>query len=246
MSEVPAKLEERPESAADSVFQKILEDIVRGVYSPRSRLPAERELARTLGSSRPTLREALSRLSEWNLVEARRGSGVVVRDPSEWTIEVLPGFLRFGGSGLTPEDLSTMIQDLLAIRLSLTLELIRRIKDRVDPGKLAAVREAVRRAWELREDPRAFQAQDFLVVRSLMDTAGFVLGVWLWNRLASVYQDIAYAVSTPVTPPSDYVETYDRFLDALEAGDSERAIDIMSEYLHRYNDRLMTALGIKT
>ena len=45
-------------------------------WSPTAgaRLPAERELSRMLGASPPTsLREALRRLGEWNLVEPRRG-----------------------------------------------------------------------------------------------------------------------------------------------------------------------------
>ena len=83
-------------SQVDATFETILADIVRGTYSPSTRLPAERELSRQLGASRPTLREALRRLAEWNMVESRRGSGVVVRPSHEWSIEALPAYLRYG------------------------------------------------------------------------------------------------------------------------------------------------------
>ena len=64
-----------PETTAiDAVFEKLLADIVRGLHPTGTRLPAERELARQLGASRPTLREALRRLGEWKLVEPRRGA----------------------------------------------------------------------------------------------------------------------------------------------------------------------------
>ena len=82
-------------TAIENVFETLLADIVRGTYVAGSRLPAERELARILGASRPTLREALRRLGEYNLVEPRRGSGVVVRPWREWSLEVLPGYLRY-------------------------------------------------------------------------------------------------------------------------------------------------------
>ena len=54
-----------PTTAIDAVFERLLADIVGGVYPAGSRLPAERELSRHLGASRPTLREALRPLCEW-------------------------------------------------------------------------------------------------------------------------------------------------------------------------------------
>jgi DNA-binding FadR family transcriptional regulator len=46
-------------SSANAIFDRLLREIVSGVYPPGARLPAERELSRLLGASRPTLREAL-------------------------------------------------------------------------------------------------------------------------------------------------------------------------------------------
>ena len=83
-------------TAIDAVFETLLKNIVGGTYPSGTRLPAERELSRQLGASRPTLREALRRLGEWNLVEPRRGSGVVVRSYRDWSIEVLAAYLQYG------------------------------------------------------------------------------------------------------------------------------------------------------
>ena len=85
-----------PATAVEAVVEALLAEILRGNFPPGTRLPAEREMAKMLGASRPTLREALRRLGEWNLVEPRRGSGIVVRPQREWTIEVRPAFLRHG------------------------------------------------------------------------------------------------------------------------------------------------------
>src|SRR4249920_3065910 len=112
-------------TAIDAVFEKLLADIVSGVYAAGSRLPAERELSRQLGASRPTLREALRRLGEWNLVEPRRGSGIVVRPYRDWSIEVIAPYLRYGKPELGQPTIARILLDLLAMRRAVVLEVIR-------------------------------------------------------------------------------------------------------------------------
>jgi DNA-binding FadR family transcriptional regulator len=57
-----------------------LADLIRiGEYAPGTKLPAERDLARQLEVSRPTVREALIALEIAGLVEVRVGSGAYVR-----------------------------------------------------------------------------------------------------------------------------------------------------------------------
>lgn len=55
--------------------------IGKGKVAPGARLPAERDLARQLGVSRPSLREALIALEVEGLLEVRVGSGIYVRRP---------------------------------------------------------------------------------------------------------------------------------------------------------------------
>src|SRR6188474_3964988 len=56
--------------------------IERGEYPVGARLPPERDLARQLGVSRPSVREALIALEVEGYVEVRMGSGVYVADRS--------------------------------------------------------------------------------------------------------------------------------------------------------------------
>jgi DNA-binding FadR family transcriptional regulator len=53
--------------------------IAGGEFAPGSRLPAERDLARQLGVSRPSVREALIALEVEGWVEVRIGSGIYVQ-----------------------------------------------------------------------------------------------------------------------------------------------------------------------
>ncbi len=52
--------------------------IAAGEFAPGSRLPAERELAKRFGVSRPSLREALIALEVEGYVDVRPGSGIMV------------------------------------------------------------------------------------------------------------------------------------------------------------------------
>jgi len=55
--------------------------IGKGDVPPGARLPAERDLARRLGVSRPSLREALIALEVEGLLDVRVGSGIYVTQP---------------------------------------------------------------------------------------------------------------------------------------------------------------------
>jgi GntR family transcriptional repressor for pyruvate dehydrogenase complex len=229
-------------TAIDAVFETLLKNIVGGAYPSGTRLPAERELARQLGASRPTLREALRRLGEWSLVEPRRGSGVVVRPYRDWSIEVIAGYLRYGKPAPDQPGIPRMLLDVLAMRRAVALEVMRLTSRRVPKGGTAAARAAMARAWSLRDQPD-YAREDFEIMRTIVEAAQFTPGLWLLNRLADVWFDAAASLQFAMRPPDDYVAVYTRFFDLIEAGDADRACAVMGEYLERHDARLVGALG---
>ncbi len=229
-------------TAIDAVFETLLKHIVGGTYPSGTRLPPERELARQLGASRPTLREALRRLGEWNLVEPRRGSGVVVRPYRDWSIEVLAAYLRYGKPELGQPGVAQMLLDVLAMRRAVVLEVVRLTAARVPKGGTAGARAAMARAWSLR-DQAGYAREDFEVMRTIAEAAQFTPGLWLLNRLAEVWFDAATTLRFAVRPPDDYVAVHTRFFDQLEAGKADTACTLMADYLERHDAKLVDALG---
>lgn len=63
---------------AEAIIRQIEELILEGVLRPGDQLPPERELAKTLDVSRPSLREALTSLERHGLLVARQGGGTFV------------------------------------------------------------------------------------------------------------------------------------------------------------------------
>lgn len=69
-------------SLSKRIYARVVEAILRGDFGPTGKLPTESELAATFGVSRPTIREALSRLRSDGVIDSRRGAGsFVIRKP---------------------------------------------------------------------------------------------------------------------------------------------------------------------
>lgn len=89
-------------------YQEARDHIVAFIAAERlargGRLPTERQLAETLGVSRPTLRQALELLEKDGLIERRQGSGTYVAEPRVAVdVRILVSLTRsIIASGMTP------------------------------------------------------------------------------------------------------------------------------------------------
>jgi GntR family transcriptional regulator, transcriptional repressor for pyruvate dehydrogenase complex len=233
------------ESTSGAVFERLVRDIVSGGHVPGARLPSERDLAIQLGASRPTLREALRRLSEWGLIAARRGSGVVVRPRRDWSIDVLPHYLSHGAAARGPEQLGALVKDLLDVRRGLFVEVVRIVGPRLRKESLQPARERIEAAWAARGNIEDFVKEDFEAIRALVEAADFLPALWMLGGLAGVYAAIAARLTGAAMAPPDYLSSYNRIFDALGSGRTQTACKELQSYLERHDKRLLAAMGIK-
>jgi GntR family transcriptional regulator, transcriptional repressor for pyruvate dehydrogenase complex len=230
--------------AIDAVFDRLVIDIVQGTHPQGTRLPAERELAKRLGASRPTLREALRRLGAWNLIAPRRGSGILVRSYRDWSIEVVPAYLRHGKPVAGQPTVSRILLDILTLRRALMVEVMRQAADRVDAASVVTARAATERAWARRDAPVAHAREDLEVMRLLVEGAGFTPGLWALNRVATIWLELVQALGGLVRVPDDYVEAYTGFFDLLAEGRAAAACELLAANLRRRDEELLLALGL--
>lgn len=101
------------------VFRSVLEQLkgmIQGDMQPGDRLPSDRDLAQSLGVSRPIVRQALKVLEGLGLVATKHGSGTYVTEPLMIAAEQLL-------HGVPPEDRT--FEMLTPVRRAIETEIIR-------------------------------------------------------------------------------------------------------------------------
>ncbi len=163
------------------IADQLAQLIASGEFPAGSRLPAERELAVSLGVSRTSVREAIISLEMGGLVEVRVGTGIFVTRPPE-------GTSRAGG------DAGPGPFELLAARKLIEGEIAALAAKVATADDAAALRQSVERLEASVNDFAAREAEDRDFHRRLARATGngslelVVLGLWdqraeLWGRL---------------------------------------------------------------
>ncbi|HZK17644.1 MAG: GntR family transcriptional regulator [Anaerolineaceae bacterium] len=104
-----------PEKPIDLTEKQLLAAILDGTFSTGTSLPPERELAQSLGITRPTLRGALQRLSRDGWIQIQQGKSTIVKDYWKEGNLVMLNALSKQPEVLTP----ALIWNLLEVRAAL-------------------------------------------------------------------------------------------------------------------------------
>lgn len=170
----------RPASHAESA---LVSGILRGAYPAGSELPGERQLAVSLGVTRPTLREALQRLARDGWVEIRHGKPTRVADVlSDGGLNVLEGLVAHGEA--LPDG---FVERLLEVRLAMAPAYARAAVSR----DAAAVAAALAPAAGLPDEAAAFAAFDWELHRALTGASGNFVWRLILNGFRGFYEETA-------------------------------------------------------
>ncbi len=132
-------------SGPERVVGFVRDQLISGRLKTGDRLLAERELAATLGVSRPVVREALRALAAIGAVEIRRGHGTVVRRPD---FSMLGEFFSLA---LAQEP--NAVDDVLQARIAIERQSVRLACERATPSDLEKLGLAFQRIVETIADP---------------------------------------------------------------------------------------------
>ena len=215
--------------------QRLFEQVARqlgalirsGEFTVGSRLPPERYLARQLGVSRPTVREAMIALELVGLVEVRVGAGIfVISDRTEEG--PLPGSQATAGP--SPSEL-----------IEARFELER------NNAELAAQRMPTDLLEELEQTIREMEAEDagangdrrfhLLIAEATGNRAMVAMTEYLWNQMQHspmwrCLQEKAWSAGMSET----FLNDHRRLLSALEQRDAPLAKTVMGEHLRQVRE----------
>ena len=141
------------ESGEPRVFAALRDRLLSGELRAGDRLPAERELAMSLGVSRPILREALRSLAMLGFLEIRHGSGTYVRKPD---IASVGDFLTFC-LAQQPDTLDDIIQ----ARIAIECQAIRLACDQASEADLNRIAESLTTLTQTLDDPELGGKADY-------------------------------------------------------------------------------------
>ncbi|MGD0557107.1 MAG: FadR/GntR family transcriptional regulator [Streptosporangiaceae bacterium] len=226
----------------DAVVEQLLDDIVAGRYAPGSMLPNEMELARQTGTSRLTVREAVTVLRAKRLVEVRQGAGTVVCPASDWSLldsAVLLARVKHGGSG------TAMSKAFLEARRVVEVAVAELAAARRTPAHLDLLTTALQRMESAHAvaDVGAFVEGDILFHQAVLDAAGNVFLVALFHPLGEVLQVTRHQTSSHPEIREHAIMRHRAILAALQEGSLTLAKQAMADHMQQTSDDIDTYVG---
>ncbi|GAB3648990.1 FadR/GntR family transcriptional regulator [Ramlibacter alkalitolerans] len=211
--------------------------IAQGEFAAGTRLPAERDLARQLGVSRPSVREALIALEVEGWVEVRTGSGIYVQPPRQriGAIATRPGSSEEGESAeWGPLQLMRARELVEAEVAALAARHARRPHIAQIASALAQMREEAESGTEPRSGDEAFHTAVAQACGNevLADT---VRNYWS-ARHGPLFLRLGEHFENPASWSAALVE-HDAVLEAIRARDAAAARAAMQQHLKKSTSR---------
>lgn len=229
-------------SVPEEVFEQIASGVLSGEMQPGEALPSERRLAEMLGVSRPTVREALKRLSAAGLVEVRQGGLTTVRD-----------FRRYAGMDLLPRlllrgdrlDIS-VARSLLEAGLRNGPKIAELAAERHGP-ELAGALDASLRMLDTEDDPVTWQRHTLTFWDHVVDGAESIVFRLMYNAFRVTYEPALPVLTATVNTEKTSAEIkrpdfYRKLADAIRAGDAAEAKQVAQDLLELANATWTTVL----
>jgi GntR family negative regulator for fad regulon and positive regulator of fabA len=209
---------QRPNTYAEQI---LISAVLDGTYPPGSSLPGERTLAAEMGVTRPTLREAIQRLSRDGWLTVQQGKSTVVNDYwREGGLNVLSMLVQHGK--YLPAGFVT---HLLEVRLQLapayTHAAVKNEPDRI----VQFLDDRLR----LTDDPPSYADFDWRLHRQLTYSSGNPIYTLILNGFGDFYEKLARIYFVPAEARRRSLAFYSSLAAAAMEKDAQAAEKVSRE-----------------
>lgn len=218
---------ERRGATSEEVVAQLREMIHRGELRPGDRLPPERDLAKLLGVSRPTLRAGIRSLSAVGVLKSRQGAGTfVVKADGQPTLDSSPLRLMASLHGFTSAEM-------FEARLALEMAVAGLAAERATGDHMATMAEEVAGMFASLEDPEQFLTHDVRFHQGVAAASGNRILTALMNMVSKILFEIRIKTVKRATDLKESAELHRSIYNAIRKHDPEAARAAMREHLVR-------------
>lgn len=206
--------------------------ILEGALRPGCRLPAERELAGTLGVARSSLRQALKVLEIMGVISQRVGDGTYLNAAAAAVLgEPMEFLILLGGISF---------HELMEARLIVEPELAARAAERATAEDVARLRQSLAAMRETASHHEPFVRNDLAFHRAIFQAAGNRVCGLMFSEIHESLQSLMERTSRLVSPEHT-LRLHKRIYAAIRKRDPEEARRRMTEHLVDARDLLVRA-----
>jgi GntR family transcriptional regulator, transcriptional repressor for pyruvate dehydrogenase complex len=216
-------LEAIPRNRVYSEVAKQLQTRIVNKLKPGDMLPPERELVRTFGVSRGSIRDAIRSLEAVGLLEPRQGIGTVVR-------QISPDAVLTPVTNALLQERRT-IQELLEVRNIIEPALARRAALHASPGQIAEMRAILNRQQEKVRSGEPAIDEDSAFHYAIALAADNSVMMKLARVLMDLLRETRESLSHVEGRPEKSLAGHLRIVAALQLGDASGAEAAMRRHL---------------
>lgn len=217
---------EKP-AAAELVIGRVRGLIEAGSLRSGDRLPAERDLARQLGVSRPSVRSGLKTLAAMGVVRIRQGAGTF--------ITAGPPTLGSGPLSFLAALHGFSRAEIFEARLVLEVTVAGLAADRTRhaPEHLIAISDETTGMFASLDDPDAFLEYDIRFHRAVAVAANNPILASLVDMVATLFRELRRTTIGRSRDRKEAADEHRALYQAIRSHDPDRARRAMSDHLER-------------
>lgn len=216
---------ERNGTTAEEVVARLREKIHNGELKLGDRLPPERDLAKQLGVSRPTLRAGIRSLAAVGVLKSKQGAGTfVVQDDASPALDSNPLRLLASLHGLSSAEM-------FEARLLLEMAITGLAAERATSEHLAALAEELAEMFATLDEPEEYLVHDMRFHQLIAAASGNRIITALMNMVASILFDVRSKTVHRAHDLKESAEMHRQIFRSIREGNIEAARNAMRDHL---------------